>query len=78
MFDTVNNAPGLLQPTVQWGLLQNLTGGASDPYPALGMQPTAYDFKPPKVYAVERRHPAQAVARTSRSTSPTSARARRT
>ena len=51
VFDTVNNAPGLLQPTVQWGLLQNLTGGASDPYPALGMQPTAYDFTPPKVYA---------------------------
>ena len=51
VFDTINNAPGLLQPTVQWGLLQNLTGGANDPYPALGMQPTAYDFTPPKVTA---------------------------
>ena len=51
VFDTVNNAPGLLQPTVQWGLMQNLTGGASDPYPALGMQPTAYNFTPPKVTA---------------------------
>jgi hypothetical protein len=49
VFDTVNNAPGLLQPTVQWGLLQNLAGGANDPYPALGMQPTAYNFLPPKV-----------------------------
>jgi hypothetical protein len=51
VFDTINNAPGLLQPSVQWGLLQNLTGGASDPYPPLGMQPTAYDFVPPKVTA---------------------------
>ena len=51
VFDTINNAPGVLQPTVQWGLLQNLTGGASDPYPPLGMQPTAYDFTPPKVTA---------------------------
>ena len=51
VFDTINNAPGLLQPTVQWGLMQNLAAGANDPYPALGMQPTAYDFTPPKVYA---------------------------
>jgi hypothetical protein len=51
VFDTVNNAPGLLQPTVQWGTMQTLVGGTSDPYPALGMQPTAYDFVPPKVYA---------------------------
>ena len=51
VFDTINNAPGLLQPTVQYGLLQSLTGGANDPYPALGMQPTAYNFVPPKVTA---------------------------
>jgi hypothetical protein len=51
VFDTINNAPGLLQPSIQWGLLQNLAGGTSDPYPTLGMQPTAYDFTPPKVYA---------------------------
>ena len=51
VFDTVNNAPGLLQPTVQWGTMQNLVGGANDPYPALGMQPTAYDFTPPQVTA---------------------------
>jgi hypothetical protein len=51
VFDTINNAPGLLQPSVQWGLLQNLTGGTTDPYPTLGMQPSAYDFKPPKIYA---------------------------
>ena len=51
VFDTINNAPGLLQPSIQWGLLQNVGGGASDPYPTLGMQPTAYDFNPPKVTA---------------------------
>ena len=51
VFDTINNAPGLLQPTVQWGTLQNLAGGTSDPYPPLGMTPTAYDFIPPKVTA---------------------------
>jgi hypothetical protein len=51
VFDTINNAPSLLQPQVQWGLLQDLHGGANDPLPTLGMQPTAYDFKPPKVTA---------------------------
>jgi hypothetical protein len=51
VFDTINNAPSLLQPSVQWGLLQGLAGGTADPYPTLGMQPTAYDFIPPKVTA---------------------------
>jgi hypothetical protein len=51
VFDTVNNAPSLLQPEIQWGLLQNLAGGANDPLPTLSMQPTAYDFIPPKVTA---------------------------
>ena len=51
VFDTINNAPGLLQPTVQYGLLQNLTGGSNDPYAPLGLTPTAYDFVPPKVTA---------------------------
>jgi hypothetical protein len=51
VFDTINNAPGLLQPTVQWGTLQNLAGGTGDPYAPLGLTPTAYDFVPPKVTA---------------------------
>lgn len=51
VFDTINNAPALLQPQVQWGLLQNIGSGTGDPYPTLGMQPTAYDFIPPKVTA---------------------------
>jgi hypothetical protein len=51
VFDTINNAPALLQPQLQWGLLQNLAAGGNDPYPTLGMQPTEYDFEPPKVTA---------------------------
>jgi hypothetical protein len=51
VFDSITNAPGMLQPTLQWGLLQNLTGAQGDPNPTLGMNPTAYGFKPPKVYA---------------------------
>jgi hypothetical protein len=51
VFDTINNAPALLQPQVQWGLLPNIGSGTGDPYPTLGMQPTAYDFVPPKVTA---------------------------
>ncbi len=51
VFDTINNAPSLLQPSIQWGLLEKVGGGANDPYPTLGMQPTAYDFIPPKVTA---------------------------
>jgi hypothetical protein len=47
VFDTINNAPGVLVSTLTWGLL---TSGLSqtDPFPTLGMQPTAYDFKPPR------------------------------
>jgi len=51
VFDTINNAPSLLQPSVQWGQLQSLASGTGDPYPTLGMQPTAYDFVPPRVTA---------------------------
>jgi hypothetical protein len=49
MFDNANNAPSLLQPTLQFGLLQNLSSAGGDPYPTLGMSPTTYDFEPPKV-----------------------------
>jgi hypothetical protein len=49
VFDMANNAPSMLQPTLQFGLLQNLASAAGDPYPTLGMQPTTYDFAPPKV-----------------------------
>jgi hypothetical protein len=50
VFDQVNNAPGLLQPLLQWGRLQDLGAAVGDPDPTLTMVPTAYDFAPPKVY----------------------------
>ena len=49
VFDMIANAPGVLNSTIQWGTLQGLTGGAGDPNPVLAMNPTAYDFIPPKV-----------------------------
>jgi hypothetical protein len=51
VFDMITNAPGMLQPQLQSGLLQDLTGASTDPAPTLQMFPTAYDFKPPKVHA---------------------------
>jgi hypothetical protein len=51
VFDMANNAPSMLQPTLQYGLLQNLSSSGGDPYPTLGMQPTTYDFEPPKMQA---------------------------
>ena len=50
VFDMISNAPGVLNSSVQYGTLQSLTSGASDPNPTLGMNPTVYDFKPPRVY----------------------------
>jgi hypothetical protein len=51
VFNQITNAPGMLQPTLQWGRLQDISASAGDPDPTLTMQPTAYDFTPPKVYA---------------------------
>jgi len=42
----------MLNPSLTWGNLQNLTASTGDPYAPLGgMQPTAYDFIPPRVMA---------------------------
>jgi Carboxypeptidase regulatory-like domain/TonB-dependent Receptor Plug Domain len=49
VFDMIANAPGVLNSTLQWGLLQNLTATGGDPNPTLSLNPTAYDFKPPRV-----------------------------
>jgi hypothetical protein len=49
VFDMIANAPGVLQSSIQWGTLQTVTGGSSDPFPTLGLSPTAYDFEPPKI-----------------------------
>ena len=48
---------------VQWGLLQNLTGGANDPYPALGDAADGVRLHPAEGDGLERRRAAQAVAR---------------
>jgi len=50
VFDMIANAPGVLNSSIQWGTLQSLTAGGNDPYPTLGLNPTAYDFEPPKTY----------------------------
>ena len=50
VFDMISNAPGVLNSTLQWGRLQELTSATGDPDPVLALNPTAYDFEPPKVY----------------------------
>jgi hypothetical protein len=50
VFDMISNAPGVLNSTLQWGRLQELTAAQGDPDPTLSLNPTAYDFVPPKVY----------------------------
>jgi hypothetical protein len=51
VFDMISNAPGVLNSSVQFGRLQDLTGAAttSEPNPVLGLNPTAFDFEPPMV-----------------------------
>ncbi len=51
VFNQITNAPGILQPQLQWGRLQDLASAGGDPYPTLTMAPTAYDFEPPVTYA---------------------------
>jgi len=49
VFDMIANAPGVLNSTLQWGRLQDLGGASGDPNPVLAMNPTVYDFQPPRV-----------------------------
>ncbi len=49
VFDMIANAPGVLNSTLQFGRLQDMTAAGSDPFPTLSLSPTAFDFKPPKV-----------------------------
>jgi hypothetical protein len=51
VFNMIANAPGVLVSSVQFGRLQDLSGASGHPDPTLAMNPTAYDFEPPKVYA---------------------------
>jgi hypothetical protein len=52
VFDMITNAPGVLQSTLTWGRLQDLAAGGtgSDPNAVLALNPSAYDFEPPKTY----------------------------
>jgi hypothetical protein len=47
----IANAPGVLVSTLQWGRLQDLTSAGGDPNPTLSLNPTAFDFEPPKTIA---------------------------
>ena len=49
VFDMISNAPGVLNSSLQWGRLQDLTSASGDPNPTLSLNPTAFDFKPPRV-----------------------------
>jgi hypothetical protein len=51
VFDMIANAPGVLVSTLQWGRLQDLASAGGDPDPVLSMNPTAFNFEPPKIYA---------------------------
>jgi hypothetical protein len=51
VFNQITNAPGMLQPVLQWGRLQDLSASQGAPDPTLAMQPTAYDFDPPHLMA---------------------------
>jgi hypothetical protein len=49
VFDMISNAPGVLNSTLTWGQLQSLTAAGGDPNAVLSLNPTAFDFKPPRV-----------------------------
>ena len=50
VFDMIANAPGVLNSRLDFGTLQSLTSGAgADPNPTLSLNPSAFDFKPPRV-----------------------------
>jgi hypothetical protein len=49
VFDMISNAPGVLNSSLTWGQLQSLTASTGDPDAVLSLNPTAFDFKPPRV-----------------------------
>jgi hypothetical protein len=49
VFDMISNAPGVLNSTLQWGRHQELTAAGGDPPPTLSLNPSGFDFKPPRV-----------------------------
>jgi Carboxypeptidase regulatory-like domain/TonB dependent receptor/TonB-dependent Receptor Plug Domain len=49
VFDMISNAPGVLNSRIDWGRLQELTSAGGDPLTTLSLNPTAFEFKPPRV-----------------------------
>lgn len=49
VFDMISNAPGVLNSTLQWGRNQELTAAGGDPPPTLSLNPSGFDFMPPRV-----------------------------
>lgn len=51
VFDMGGNAPSVLTSSIQYGRLQDISSNSTavDPFPTLTLNPTAYDFKAPKV-----------------------------
>src|SRR4029453_13270799 len=49
VFDMISNAPGVLNSRLDFGRLQDLSSASGDPFPTLSLNPTAFDFKPPRV-----------------------------
>ena len=49
VFDMIANAPGVLVSQLQWGRLQDLSAAGGDPDTTLSLNPTVYDFEPPRV-----------------------------
>ena len=49
VFDMIANAPGVLNSRLDFGTLQSLTSAGADPNPTLSLNPSAFDFKPPRV-----------------------------
>jgi hypothetical protein len=46
----IANAPGVVVSQLQWGRLQDLSSAQGDPSAVVSLNPTVYDFEPPKVY----------------------------
>jgi hypothetical protein len=51
VFDMIANAPGVLVSRFEWGRLQDLSSAGGDPDAVLSLNPTVFNFAPPKVYA---------------------------
>jgi hypothetical protein len=48
VFDMIANAPGVIQSTLQWGRHQELTAAGGDPPATVSLNPSDFDFKPPR------------------------------